>query len=133
MDTPSLDEIIAKSPVVVHSERFAYLQTDNPPSDGCFAVVTDADETTVIAPEKRVPDIPHQKVEKWFRLLEFQIIVPFKGVGFLATIAKTLADQEMNILICSTFSKDFFLVHEEDLETAVRALIERGFTIHQEN
>ena len=58
--------------------------------------------------------------------------LPFYAVGFLAKIAKAIAAKNLNILIVSTFSKDYLLIREEKYKTAVKALKETGFNVVEE-
>ena len=74
----------------------------------------------------------HEKEVKWFKLFEFKVSIPFLAPGFLAKISKTIADKSLNILIVSTFSKDYALIREEDFKVAVKALEEVGFSIKVE-
>ena len=71
------------------------------------------------------PQILEQQL--WFRLLEFKMSTPFETPGFLAAIASKLASRQLNILLVSTFSKDWLLLREEDLETGLSSLQELGF------
>ena len=76
-----------------------------------------------------ISSLNYNKDCKWFKLIEFKITKPFICVGFLATISKTIADKGLNILLVSTFSKDYALVNEKNIESALKAFEERGFTI----
>ncbi|MBI4182157.1 MAG: ACT domain-containing protein [Candidatus Aenigmarchaeota archaeon] len=129
MDTASLDKLIRTSRVVVHPGRYAYLQGKGRSLKNHFMIAQDEDETTVITREEHVPRTPHQKVEKWFALLEVRVSAPFIAKGFLAKITKTIADEGLNVLVVSTFSKDYILVREEATEQAVAALRSAGFPI----
>jgi hypothetical protein len=51
------------------------------------------------------------------------------ATGFLAKISKTIADKKLNILIVSTFSKDYVLIKEDCFKDAIKALEEVGFSI----
>ena len=67
-----------------------------------------------------------------YKLIEFKPAVPFQTVGFLAKIAEVIANQGMNILIVSTFSKDYIMIKEELLEKGIQALKNTGFPIEYE-
>jgi len=129
-----LDEVIHHSPAVVHPNRYAYLRATAAPSDrGHLMVCTDAFETTVVTTESRVQEVAHDAIESWFRLLEFRITVPFAAPGFLARISTALADAGLNILIVSTFGRDYVLLREHDLEAGVDVVRRLGFPVHFEN
>jgi hypothetical protein len=129
MENPELEEEVKATTVIVHDGRFAYLKVKEPVLGDHFLVSQDKDEVTVVTEEKNVQDLKFEKDEKWYKLLEFKITKPFLCVGFLATISKTIAEKGMNILLVSTFSKDYALVREKNLEQALTALRERGFSI----
>jgi hypothetical protein len=131
METPSLSEIIRTSTVVVHEGRYAYLQGQETELKDHFFVSKDADEITIVTEEKNFNHTNFQKDVKWFKLFEIKVAVPFLGVGFLAAITKAIAEKGLDILVVSTFSKDYILVREETYETAVSALKEMGFPIIQ--
>ena len=67
-----------------------------------------------------------------YKLIEFKPAVPFQTVGFLAKIAEIIANQGMNILIVSTFSKDYIMIKEEFCEKGLKALKSAGFPIEYE-
>jgi hypothetical protein len=124
-----LQAVIQQSPLRVHPERYAVAQVvecrDAAPH---FLVSHETDEVTVITTEAQFPQLQTvRQVEKWFRLLEFRVAVPFQSPGFLAAIAQALAAQGLNILLYSTFSKDWALLHEAELERGIAALKALGF------
>jgi hypothetical protein len=66
-------------------------------------------------------------MEKDYRIITFDMILPFGLVGFLSRISKALADQNISILTVSAYSTDHILVKEKDLQTAIRTLGKIGF------
>lgn len=129
MASPTLDEVIRSSPVIVHKGRYAYLKGEAKGLDDHFFVCQDKDEITIVTEENNVSNIQFEKDVKWFKLFEFKVSIPFLAPGFLAKISKTIADNGMNILIVSTFSKDYILIREEEATAAVKALEAVGFSI----
>jgi|SRR3989339_722070 len=126
---PTLTEVIKASPVIVHPGRYAYLKSQDKQLKDHFLICQDADEITIVTEEKNLNKTQYEKAVKWFKLLEFRVSLPFQAPGFLAKIAQTIANQKMNILLVSTFSKDYALIREEDFSVAVKALSEIGFSI----
>ncbi|MCK5107313.1 MAG: ACT domain-containing protein [Nanoarchaeota archaeon] len=92
----------------------------------------DDDEITIITEEKNLINTKYEKEVKWFKLFEFKVSIPFLAPGFLAKISKTIADKNLNIVIVSTFSKDYVLIKEIDFEIAIKALEDMGFSIKVE-
>jgi len=62
------------------------------------------------------------KIEKGFRLLSFDIELPFTVVGFLAFVSQKLAEANIPIIALSAFSRDHLLVKQEDLAKALKIL-----------
>ena len=125
-----LTEEVKYTKVIVHPGRFAYLQTKEfPKNDNNFLITKDNDEITIVTEENNLDNTNFDKDYKWFKLIEFKITKPFVCVGFLATISKIIADKNMNILIVSTFSKDYALINEKDIDKAIEALKKFGFNI----
>jgi hypothetical protein len=126
---PELAEVIRASPLVVSADRYAYLRGTTRPTSSHFLVAEDGDEVTVVTTEASVAQVPHESFEGWFRLVEIRVSVPFKAVGFLATIARAIADRGLNVLVVSTFSKDYVLVRDESADAALDALRALGFPV----
>ena len=128
--SPELKAVIKSSPAIVHKGRYAYLKTKAVPDGNHFMVCKDKDEITLITEEKKVTKIVHEKSLKWFRLIELKVSAPFPlAKGFLAAVSDAIASDGMSIMIVSTFSKDYVLIHEEDIEKAIVALKNLGFRI----
>ena len=128
--SPALRKTINSSPFVLHPQRYTVLQVQecsNPQPH--FLVTHEAEEVTVITTEKQrvllQSDILQEQA--WFQLIEFKMSTPFETPGFLAAIASQLASRHLNILLVSTFSKDWLLLKEEDLEAGLSSLYELGF------
>jgi len=124
-----LNEVIKNSPVIVHEGRYVYLKGDEKELKDHFLVCQDDDEITIITEEKNLINTKYKKEVKWFKLFEFKVSIPFLAPGFLAKISQTIAGKGLNILLVSTFSKDYALINEKDFVVAVEALKEIGFKI----
>lgn len=57
-----------------------------------------------------------------YRLLTFDIELDFTIVGFLAAVARILAENEISIIALSAFSRDHLLIKQEDLAKTLRVL-----------
>lgn len=127
----SLDEVIRTSKVKVCKGRYAYLKVKGANLQNYFMVSRDEDETTVVAEEQDIGSAEYSAIEKWFKLIEVRVSAPFVALGFLAKITEAIAAKGLNVLVISTFSKDYFLVREESAEKAVQALREIGFKVEE--
>lgn len=128
-----LKEAIPKSIVTVMNGTYVYVKTDKVENiDIHFMVSKDKDEITVVTKKENIKDLNVLELVGDYKLIEFKPAVPFQTVGFLAKIAKVIANQDMNILIVSTFSKDYIMIKEEELEKGLRALKDTGFPVEYE-
>ncbi len=69
------------------------------------------------------------EIEKGFRLITFDIVLPFSFVGFLSEVSSILASEEIPIFAISAYSRDHILVKDEYIEKAISALSNHGFTL----
>ena len=125
----TLEEEIAWSEIIIQPWRYAYLKTDTQILGDHFLVSKDADEVTIITEEKNIAWVQYTEATKRFILLEIRPKTPFLAVGFLAAVTRAIADQELNILVVSTYSKDYILVKEEWNDKAIVALKGLWFSI----
>lgn len=146
MDVTSNDSLImdllSKSRIEVSPETFAVISLRNedwlellknpelsPRMTTPFMIFKDRWEVTLVFDDIDFGTIRHiirdAKVEQNFRLLSFDVDLDFNVVGFIAQIAKILADAEISILPISSFSRDHVLIRQDDLANALKAL--RGF------
>jgi hypothetical protein len=107
---------------------FAYARAATSPEPGdCFLVATDSDETTVVAEAEKLDrlNIIERHPEE-YALIALHVSVPFYAVGFLASITSALAKRGLNVLVVSTFTKDYVLVRQDRISDAAESLIELG-------
>lgn len=91
-----------------------------------FMIFRDKWETTLLLDEIDFATIRYAireaKTEGNFRLLTFDIELDFNVVGFLAEVAKTLAEADISIVALSAFSRDHILIKQMDLAGALKIL-----------
>lgn len=130
MDNANLNDVITSSRVVVRRGRYAYLKTSAQTEfANHFLIARDQDEITVVTEETNLSQTSFEEHVKWFKLIEIQISQPFVAKGFIARITQAIAERDLNVLVVSTFSKDYFLVREESIETAATVLRDLGFPL----
>lgn len=126
-------EAIPKSIATIMKDTYVYVKTDIlEKPDIHFMVSKDKDEITVITKKENVKELNALEIVGDYKLIEFRPAVPFQTVGFLAKIAEVIANEGMNILIISTFSKDYIMIKEELCEKGIEALKNVGFPIEYE-
>lgn len=106
-----------------------YAKVKSWPGQNHFMVTKDGDEITVVTQSKNVPSLDLiERNKDEYRLIALNVSIPFYCVGFLAKISQAIADGGMNILIVSTYSKDYILVKAARIEDARDTLLKLGFS-----
>jgi hypothetical protein len=121
-----LKKIIQQSSFEVIEGDFIYGKAATyPEGEDHFMVSKDKDEITVVTKaenERKLNLI--EKNKDVYALIALNVSVPFYSVGFLAAVSKAIADRGIDILIISTYSKDYILVKKSELDSAKAALRE---------
>ncbi len=91
------------------------------------ALLIDKDEVSLVMSAgdledygKRLPG--HETTGRYYRLITFDGELSPDLIGFMALIAKTLADAGVWILPLGAYTRDHLLVPEENYDTAIAAL-----------
>lgn len=124
-----LKKIIESSTFGVQDGVYVYAKVSTIPSpNDHFLVTKDSDEITVVTREEKLSSLDLVERNKDnYKLIALNVSVPFYSVGFLAAISEAIANEDMNILIVSTYSKDYILVKENQLIKAINVLLDLGF------
>ena len=116
--------------VYVWKETFAIIKAKKPYLKA-FANIIDKNETTVIIEQSKYDKESVIDIEKDWKILTFDMVLPFEVVGFLAKVSKVLADEKIPIFAISAYSTDHILVKEKDLIRAKEKLKDLGCTIEE--
>lgn len=125
-----LEDYFKNGKVYVWKEKFAVVKSKKPMSNA-FAVIKDKNETTVVIDHSKVKDKNIIKIERGWKVLTFDMTLPFKVVGFLAKISKALADENISIFAVSSYSTDHILVKKKDLSKAINKLESLGCIVEE--
>jgi hypothetical protein len=99
------------------------------PMEGSFAVINDKNEITSIISQGKASKKDTIKAETDYKLITFDMVLPFSMVGFIAKIAKELAKEKIPIFVISSYSTDHVLVRKKHLNKSLNALKRLGFKI----
>jgi len=116
-------------------ESFAIIKS-NQTYPEAFANITDQNEITVIIDQNklrntRYPEHNNKKMsalEKNWKILTLDVVFPLNAVGILARIAGILAEKGISIMAISAYSRDHFLIREENMDKAILALESIGIS-----
>lgn len=123
------DNTIENSKFQVLFGRYAMIKTGKKNEEAAFLVASDELETTIIVEESSLSRFDYSEIQTWFKLIRLIVAVPFFSVGFLAKVTSAIAQKGLNLLVESTFTYDYLLIREEELELAVNALRELGLQL----
>ena len=116
--------------VYAWKETFTIIKAKKPCSVA-FANIVDKNETTVIIEQSKYNKKNVIEIEKDWKILTFDMVLPFGLVGFLAKVSKVLADENIPIFAISAYSTDHILVKEKDLTRTEEKLKELGCIIEE--
>lgn len=123
-----LKEIIEQSNFEIKDGFYVYAKVALKPNTDHFMVSQDTDEITVITTEDKLSQLDLTERNKDnYKLIALSVSIPFYSVGFLATVSGAIAKAGLNILIVSTYSKDYIMVKEDKLGKAKEVLLSLGF------
>ena len=125
-----LEEYFKNGKVYVWKEKLAVVKSKKP-LPNAFAVIKDKNETTVIIDQTKFRDKDAIEIERNWKILTFDMVLPFKLVGFLSKVSKALADENISIFAISAYSTDHILIKEKDLPKAIKKLESLGCVVEE--
>ncbi len=96
---------------------------------GAFATINDGREITSVILETKVEEKDSFEIERDWRIITFNAVLPFGLVGFLAKVSTAIAKEKVSIFALSAYSTDHILIKEKNMEKALKALRKQGFSI----
>ena len=116
--------------VYVWKETFAVVKSKKTYSTA-FANIIDKNETTVIVDQSKFNEKDAVEIEKDWKILTFDMVLPFGLVEFMAKVSQALADEKISIFAISAYSTDHVLVKEKDLSKAIVKLENLGCKVEK--
>jgi len=115
---------------LVSPKVYAIVKTDRACSDA-LAVIKDSRETTCVVEESKLRAQKFLGIEGGWRMITFDMVLPFSLVGFFALVAGALAEAGISIFSISAYSTDHVFVKGHDLEKAVKTLEKLGMSVRR--
>ena len=139
MNTPEVAELLSRTKVEIapatfvvvglrHEDWARLLENPelSPRPAAVFMLLRDQFEVTLLLEEEDWRAMRHAardaRVETGFRLVTFNIELPWNVVGYLARVTEILAGAGVSVGALTAFSRDHLLIKQDDLPTALRAL-----------
>ena len=116
--------------VYVWKETFAVIKSKKT-YHGAFANIIDKNETTVIIDQSKFNEKDAIEIESNWKILTFDMVLPFELIGFMAKVSQALADEKISIFAISAYSTDHVLVKEKDLSKAITKLENLGCIVEK--
>ncbi len=130
MKESELREYFKNGRILVAGETYAIVKSRRACA-GAFAVIRDRNETSSIIEEAKLGNQKFLGIEGGWRLITFDMILPFGLIGFFAHVSGVLAREGIPILAISAYSTDHMFVKGKDLDRAVKALARLGFSVRR--
>jgi len=130
MKKNELREYFKNGRILVARETFAIVKSRRACAHA-FAVIRDRNETSSIVEEGKLGNQKFLGIEGGWRLISFDMILPFGLIGFFAHVSGAMAREGIPILAVSAYSTDHMFVKGKDLERAVKALARLGFSVRR--
>ena len=92
-----------------------------------FFVARTEDEFSIMCPQRCIPDDISYKAD--YRCLRVDGDLAFDEIGVVARVSKPLADAGLSLFLVSTHDRDYVLVHQRDLMTAIELYQTAGFVV----
>jgi uncharacterized protein len=117
-----------KKIAIINNKRYSIVKSKKDMKNA-FANIINGKEITTIIEQSKLDKKKIIKVQKNYRLITFDMILPFSLVGFMAKISGALAEENIPIFVISAYSTDHLLVHEKYLSKAINKIKQLGFEI----
>lgn len=88
-----------------------------------------ADELSVVCPQEHVP--AEVQAERGWRCLKTEGLFDFATAGIQAALTIPLAEANISLLSIATYSTNYTLVKQENLERAIRVLEQAGHHVRR--
>ena len=139
MHEPTADELLRRARVEVAPETFVLVGLRledwrrllenpelSPRAELNFMLLRDPYEVTLLLEEDDWRAMRHAvrdaRAEGGWRLVTFDIELPFTVVGYLARVTEILASAGVPVAALSAFSRDHLLIKQDDLAAALKVL-----------
>jgi len=127
-DKRKLGDLMRHGKVYVWRGTYAMVRAERP-CRGAVAVIRDRKETTCLVEEPVTAGRNLLAVDTGWKVITFDMALPFSLVGFLAKVSAALAGAGISICALSAYSTDHILVKSWDLEKALSTLEKLGFSV----
>ena len=119
------DQYLKNGKAYVWKETFSIIKSKRQ-HPRAFANIVDRNEITVIVDNNHIQKKEILEIQRDWKIITFDIVLPFGLVGFLAKVSKLLADEKIPIFVISGYSTDHLLVRKKDLPISIKKIKSLG-------
>ena len=127
-DKLNLRNIPKNGKVYVWEGTYAMVKAERP-CRGAAVVIRDRKEITCLVEQSLVRPAGLLAVDAGWKVITFDMILPFGLIGFLARVSAALAKAGISICALSAYSTDHILVKAENLEKGLACMEKLGFMV----
>jgi uncharacterized protein len=114
--------------IIIRKETFAIVKAKKSLA-GAFANIQDENEITLIIDKDKLNKEDIIEIEEDYKLLIFDMVIPFDVTGFIAKISTALAEEKIPLFVISGYSTDHILIKRKYFKKAKNKLKSIGFKI----
>jgi uncharacterized protein len=129
-DKQKIGNLMRHGKIYVWKGTYAMVRAQRP-CRGAIAVIRDRTETTCLVEEPVPSGRALLAADTGWKIITFDMALPFSLIGFLARVSAALAGAGISICALSAYSTDHILVKSRDLEKALATLEKLGFAIER--
>lgn len=94
------------------------------------AIIRTKNELSIVCDESYVPKVVLS--ERGWKALEVVGPLEFSIVGLMADITTSLSEVGVSVFVLSTYDTDYILLKQDQLDKAIHALKQAGYSIREE-
>ena len=92
-----------------------------------FFIARTEDEYSIMCPQEYIPNGVDYSAD--YRCLRVDGDLAFDAIGVVARVSKPLAEAGLSLFLMSTHDRDYVLVRQADLDTAITTYKTAGFVV----
>jgi hypothetical protein len=124
----NLEQYFKNSKILIWKETFAITKAKKT-DPNAFTNIVDKHEITVIIDEKYIDEENTIEAEKGWKIFTLDIVFPMDVCGVTAKIATALSEKNISVMPIAAFSRDHFLIQEENLDSATQVFEDMGIKV----
>ena len=93
---------------------------------GEFGSVTKTDEEISVVAHSKI-SVKSRNTEQGWKIIKIDEVLDFGLTGILSKISRILADNDISVFAVSTYSTDYIMVKEQNIDKAKKALTENNY------